>query len=216
MVQALQAQKKKFWMFFLEHYLEVATKAFQLTQHMFEFSTKPQGEWYVIRVISGTEENVRQSLMQRREAFWLENFILDVFVPTHDAISLRAWGKKISRKKNIFPWYLLVNMIVTNESWYIVRNTPNVTGFLWAGTVPVPVSGEELDKLKWILTEKSEEYKTDMQIGDYVTVKNGPFEGSEGKIIEVNSAKGVVKIMINLLGRDTPVEIEFGSVMTKK
>ncbi len=183
---------------------------------MFDFSTKPAWEWYVIRVISGTEENVRQSLMQRREAFGLENYILDVFVPTHDAVSVRSGGKKVTRKKNIFPGYILVQMIVTNESWYIVRNTPNVTGFLGAGTVPVPVSGAELDQLKGILTEKSEEYKTDMQVGDYVTVKDGPFEWSEGKIIELNASKGLVKIMINLLGRDTPVEIEFASVKTKK
>lgn len=107
-------------------------------------------------------------------------------------------------------------MIVTNESWYIVRNTPNVTGFLGAGTVPVPVSGAELEQLKGILTEKSEEYRTDMQSGDYVTVKNGPFEGSEGKVIEINTQKGLVKIMINLLGRDTPVEIEFASVSKSK
>lgn len=183
---------------------------------MFDFSTKPLGEWYVIRVISGTEENVRQSLMQRREAFGLENSILDVFVPTHDSVSIRAGGKKVQKKKNIFPGYILIQMVVTNESWYIVRNTPNVTGFLGAGTVPVPVSGTELEQLKGILTEKSEEYKTDMQLGDYITVKNGPFEGSEWKIIELNVNKGVVKIMINLLGRDTPVEIEFGSVKTKK
>jgi transcription termination/antitermination protein NusG len=143
---------------------------------MFEFSTKTEGEWYVIRVISGTEENIRQSLMQRREAFGLENFLLEVFVPTHDSISVRAGGVKVKKKKNIFPGYILVRMIVTNESWYIVRNTPNVTGFLGAGTVPVPVSGTELEKLKGILTEKSEEYKTDMQIGDYVTVNTGPFE----------------------------------------
>lgn len=167
-------------------------------------------------MISGTEENVRQSLMQRREAFGLEQYILDVFVPTHDSVSIRAGGKKVQRKKNIFPGYILVKMIVTNESWYIVRNTPNVTGFLGAGTVPVPVRGEELDKLKGILTEKSEEYNTDMQVGDYVVVRNGPFEGSEGKIIEVNTGKGVIKMMINLLGRDTPVEIEFGSVKAKK
>lgn len=107
-------------------------------------------------------------------------------------------------------------MVVTNESWYIVRNTPNVTGFLGAGTVPVPVSGAELEQLKGILADKSEEYKTDMQTGDYVTVNNGPFEGSEGKIIEVNTQKGFVKIMINLLGRDTPVEIEFSSVGKSK
>lgn len=183
---------------------------------MFDFSKKELWEWYVIRVISGTEENVRQSLMQRREAFGLEQYILDVFVPTHDSVSIRAGGKKVQRKKNIFPGYILVQMVVTNESWYIVRNTPNVTGFLGAGTVPVPVRGEELEQLKWILTEKSEEYNTDMQIGDYVVVKNGPFEGSEGKIIEVNTSKGTIKIMINLLGRDTPVEIEFGSVKSKK
>lgn len=181
---------------------------------MFDFSKKEQGEWYVIRVISGTEENVRQSLMQRREAFGLENFILDVFVPNHDSVSVRAWGKKVLKKKNIFPGYILVSMIVTNESWYIVRNTPNVTGFLGAGTVPVAVSGAELEQLKWILEEKSEEYKTDLQIGDYVTVKNGPFEGSEGKVLEVNVTKGLAKIEINLLGRDTPVEIEFASIKT--
>ncbi len=181
---------------------------------MFDFSKKEQGEWYVIRVISGTEENVRQSLMQRREAFGLENFILDVFVPNHDSVSVRAWGKKVLKKKNIFPGYILVSMIVTNESWYIVRNTPNVTGFLGAGTVPVAVSGAELEQLKWILEEKSEEYKTDLQIGDYVTVKNGPFEGSEGKVLEVNITKWLAKIEINLLGRDTPVEIEFASIKT--
>jgi transcription termination/antitermination protein NusG len=125
---------------------------------MFDFSQKTEGEWYVIRVISGTEENVRQSLMQRREAFGLENYILEVFVPTHDFISVRSGGVKVKKKKNIFPGYILVRMLVTNESWYIVRNTPNVTGFLGAGTVPVPVSGVELDQLKGILTEKSEEY----------------------------------------------------------
>lgn len=183
---------------------------------MFEFGNKERGEWYVIRVISGTEENVRQSLMQRREAFGLEDYIIDVFVPTHDTIAVGSTGKKTTRKKNIFPGYLLVRMVVTNESWYIVRNTPNVTGFLGAGTVPVPVSGEELEKLKGILTEKSEEYKTDMQVGDYVTVKKWPFEWSEWKVTEINTAKWMLKIMINLLGRDTPVEIEFASVKSKK
>jgi transcriptional antiterminator NusG len=179
-------------------------------------SPKTEGEWYVIRVISGTEGNVKESLMQRREAFSLENHLLEVFVPTHDSISVRAGGVKVKKKKNIFPGYILVRMVVTNESWYIVRNTPNVTGFLGAGTVPVPVSGAELEQLKGILADKSEEYKTDMQTGDYVTVNNGPFEGSEGKIIEVNTQKGFVKIMINLLGRDTPVEIEFSSVGKSK
>lgn len=182
---------------------------------MFEFGKQEHGDWYVIRVISGTEENVRQSLLQRREAFGLENHILDVFVPTHDSISIRKGGVKVKKKKNIFPGYILVQMVVTNESWYIVRNTPNVTGFLGAGTVPVPVRGEELEKLKGTLTEKSDEYKTDMQVGEFVTIGTGPFEGSEGKIVEVNTQKGLVKVMVNLLGRDTPVEIEFASIKKK-
>jgi len=106
-------------------------------------------------------------------------------------------------------------MIVTNESWYIVRNTPNVTGFLGAGTIPVPVSGTELDHLRGVLNEKSEEFTTNLQIDDYVSVLSGPFEGNEGKIIEINSHKGSLKLMINFLGRDTPLEIEFQNVKKK-
>jgi len=105
-------------------------------------------QWYVIQVISGTEENVKQSLFQRRESFGLENYLIDVFVPTHDVVSIRAGGTKVKKKKNILPGYILVEMVVTNESWYIVRNTPNVTGFLGAGNIPVPVSGAELEQLR--------------------------------------------------------------------
>lgn len=107
-------------------------------------------------------------------------------------------------------------MVVTNESWYIVRNTPNVTGFLGAGTVPVPVRGDELDRLKKSLTEKSEEFKIDFRVGEFVIIKQGPFEGSEGKISEINEEKGLVKVNINMLGRDMPVEIDFASIKHKK
>jgi len=176
----------------------------------------PQAEWYVVRVVSGTEENVRQALLQRREAFSLENYILDVFVPMYDSVSVRANGASVKRKKNIFPGYILVQMMVTNESWYIVRNTPNVTGFLGAGNIPVPVRGEELERLKGIVEQKKEEFKTDIRTGDYVTVVHGPFQGSEGKVTEVNEEKGLLKVNINLLGRDTPLEIEFAHVKTKK
>ncbi len=179
-------------------------------------NTAPKGEWYVIRVISGTEDNVRSSLMQRREAFNLENHILEVFVPTHDTITVRANGEKIKKQKNIFPGYILVKMVVTNESWYIVRNTPNVTGFLWAGTIPVPVSGAELDKLKWALAEKNTAFNIKFQLGEFVVIKSGAFEGSEGRIMEINEEKGLIKVEINILGRDTPVEIDFTNVRPKK
>jgi transcription termination/antitermination protein NusG len=107
-------------------------------------------------------------------------------------------------------------MVVTNESWYIVRNTPNVTGFLGAGTVPVPVKGEELAQLKGVLSERSEQYTTSIKIGNEVVVLSAPFEGSEGIVTEINEAKGTLKINVNLLGQDTPLEIGFENVKLKK
>ena len=171
--------------------------------------------WYVIQVISGTEENVKQSLFQRRESFWLEEYILDVFVPTHDVVSVRAGGTKVKKKKNILPGYILVEMVVTNESWYIVRNTPNVTGFLGAGNVPVPVSGEELDKLRGKIDQNEETFTTKFQVGDIALITKGPFEGNEGTITDINEKKGLLKVNVNLLGRDTPIELDFSQVATK-
>lgn len=171
-----------------------------------------QAQWYVIQVISGTEENVKQSLFQRRESFSLQDYILDVFVPTHDVVSVRAWGTKVKRKKNIFPWYILVEMVVTNESWYIVRNTPNVTGFLWAGNVPVPVSGEELEQLKWMLEKHSETFSTKYKIWDEATIIKWTFEGNVWVITEIDETKWMLKLTINLLGRDTPVELDFSQI----
>ncbi|MDD3145641.1 MAG: transcription termination/antitermination protein NusG [Candidatus Gracilibacteria bacterium] len=169
-------------------------------------------EWYVIQVISGTEENVRKSLFQRRESFGLEEYILDVYVPTHDVVSVRAGGVKVKKQKNLLPGYILVQMNVTNESWYIVRNTPNVTGFLGAGNIPVPVSGAELEQLKGKVEERSETFESKYKVGDMALIIRGAFEGSEGIITEVNDKKGTVKINVNLLGRDTPIELEYSDI----
>ncbi|MDD3120183.1 MAG: transcription termination/antitermination protein NusG [Candidatus Gracilibacteria bacterium] len=178
--------------------------------------SETRGDRYVIRVISGTEEAVREALLQRRVAFNLEDYILDVFVPLYDSVSIRAGGVKIKRKKNIFPGYILVNMIVTNESWYIVRNTPNVTGFLGAGNIPVPVKGEELERLKGVVEVKKEEFVLNIMPGDYVSIIKGPFEGNEGKVTEVNESKGIIKVIINFFGRDTSMELDFSCVKVKK
>jgi len=174
-----------------------------------------KAEWYVIQVISWTEENVKSSLFQRRESLGMEDFILDVFVPTHEVVTTRASGKQVSKQKNILPGYILVEMIVTNESWYIVRNTPNVTWFLGAWNIPVPVSGEELEKLKGKIAEQAKTYSTEFQVWDEATIKWGTFEGNDGIITEVNDKKGLVKMTINLLWRDTPIELEFGEVVLK-
>lgn len=174
-----------------------------------------KSEWYVIQVISGTEENVKQSLFQRRESFGLEEFIIDVFVPTHDVVSVRAGGTKVKKKKNILPGYILVEMVVTNESWYIVRNTPNVTGFLGAWNIPVPVSWAELEQLKWKVESKEETFSTKFKNGDRAVITKGAFEWNEWVITDVNEAKWLVKVNINLLGRDTPIELDFSQVVVK-
>ncbi len=176
---------------------------------------KLKPEWYVIQVISWTEENVKQSLFQRRESFAMEDYILDVFVPTHEVITVRAWWKEVKKNKNILPWYILVQMVVTNESWYIVRNTPNVTWFLWAWNIPVPVSGAELEKLKWKIAENAVEYSSKFTVWDEVYVTSWNFEWNEWILTEVNEKKWVVKMTINLLWRDTPVELEFSQVKIK-
>ena len=172
-------------------------------------------EWYTIQVVSGTEENVKSSLFQRRESLGMEDYILDVFVPTHDVVTVRAGWAKVKKQKNLLPGYILVQMIVTNESWYIVRNTPNVTGFLWAGNIPVPVSQAELEKLKGKLEEHAETFETKYQVGEMALVTKGPFEGNEWVITEINEKKGIVKLNINLLGRETPIELEFGGIKVK-
>ena len=174
-----------------------------------------KAEWYVIQVISWTEENVKSSLFQRRESFWLEDHIIDVFVPTHDVLSVRANGKEVTKKKNILPGYILVEMVVTNESWYIVRNTPNVTGFLWAWNIPVPVSKWELAKLKWKIEENSKTFSTKIRVWEEVSITWGAFEWNEWIITEINEKKGTVKMNISLLWRDTPVEIDFADVKIK-
>ncbi len=174
-----------------------------------------KSQWYVIQVISGTEENVKQSLFQRRESFGLEEYLIDVFVPTHDVVSVRAWGTKVKKKKNILPWYILVEMNVTNESWYIVRNTPNVTGFLWAWNIPVPVSGAELEQLKWKVESKEETFTTKFKTWDRALITKGAFENNEGVITDVNESKGLVKVNVNLLWRDTPIELDFSQVVVK-
>ena len=172
-------------------------------------------EWYVIQVISWTEENVKSSLFQRRESFGLEDHLLDVFVPTHDVLTVRASGEKVTKKKNILPGYILVQMIVTNESWYIVRNTPNVTWFLGAWNIPVPVSWSELAKLKWKIAENSQTFSTKFRVWDEAYIISGAFESNEWIITEINEKKWTIKMNISLLWRDTPVELEFAQVKIK-
>lgn len=164
--------------------------------------------WYVLHTYSGYEDNVARNLKQRIESMDMEDKILQVVVPREKKIKVKN-GKRRTIEERLFPGYVLVEMIVTEDSWYVVRNTPNVTGFVGSGTTPTPVSKEEIDRLLKRMGEDEPKYKIDVQEGDAVKIMDGPFKDFEGKIFEVNESKGTVKVLVSVFGRETPVELDF-------
>ena len=169
--------------------------------------------WYVIHTYSGYEEAVGKSLKQRIESLGMEDKIFDVIVPKEKKIKIKNGKRKIIEEK-IYPGYVLVEMIVTDDSWYVVRNTPNVTGFVGAGTTPIPVSLEEVEILKKRMGVETPQYKIDFKIGDPVKIIDGPFKNFDGKVSEIDEERGKVKVFVNIFGRDTPVELD--SLQIKK
>jgi transcriptional antiterminator NusG len=163
--------------------------------------------WYVIHTYSGYEDAVARNLKQRIEAFGMEDKIFNVLVPKEKKIKIRGGKKEIVEEK-IYPGYVFVEMIVTDDSWYVVRNTPNVTGFVGSGTTPIPVSDEEMKELLKRIEVKEPQYKIEVKVGDLVKIIDGPFKDFDGKVAEVDEERGKVKVMINLFGRDTPVELD--------
>lgn len=172
--------------------------------------------WYVIHTYSGYEHAVRAALLQRIESMNMQDYIFDVIVPEETQIVVKK-GKPKTEKKRLFPGYVLVEMEVTDESWYVVRNTPNVTGFVGSGTMPVPVSAEEFGVIKRYLDEdeNAPKFKISLTEGDLVMVLDGPFATYEGLIKEIDQEKGKVKVMISIFGRETPVELDFDQVKKK-
>jgi transcriptional antiterminator NusG len=169
--------------------------------------------WYVIHTYSGYEDAVAKNLKQRIESLGMEDTIFDVIVPKEKKIKIKN-GKRKTVEEKIFPGYVLVQMVVTDESWYVVRNTPRVTGFLGAGTTPIPVSVADMADLMKRMEMGEPEFKIDFEVGDTVKVNDGPFKGSEGKVSEIDKEKGKIKVLINMFGRDTPVELD--SLQIKK
>ena len=169
--------------------------------------------WYVIHTYSGYEEAVAKALKQRVESLGMEDKIFNVIVPKEKKIKIKDGKRKVINEK-IYPGYVLVEMMVTDDSWYVVRNTPNVTGFVGAGTTPVPVSSDEIEILKKKMGVEVPQYKIDVQIGELVKITDGPFKDFDGKVSEIDEEKGKVKLLINMFGRDTPVELD--SLQIKK
>jgi len=169
--------------------------------------------WYVLHTYSGYEDAVAKALKQRVESLGMEDKIFNVIVPKEKKIKIKNSKRKTVEEK-IYTGYVLVEMIVTDDSWYVVRNTPNVTGFVGAGTTPVPVSTEEIESLKKRMADEEPQYKVGVKTGDLVKIIDGPFKDFDGKVSEIDQERGKVKVLVNMFGRDTPVELD--SLQIKK
>jgi transcriptional antiterminator NusG len=168
--------------------------------------------WYAIHTYSGYEENVADSLRQRIESLNMQEKIFQVLVPKEKKIKIKN-GKRRVLEEKIFPGYVLVEMNVTDDSWYVVRNTPNVTGFIGSGTTPSPLAQAEVDGiLKRMGTTEEPTVTIDLQPGMAVKIGEGPFKGFEGKVNEIDGARGKVKVLVSMFGRETPLELDFTQV----
>ncbi|MFN7160484.1 MAG: transcription termination/antitermination protein NusG [Candidatus Gracilibacteria bacterium] len=170
--------------------------------------------WYAIHTYAGYEYAVERAIRQRIETYNMQDFIFDVVVPEETQIVIKK-GEKKSEKKRIFPGYVLVEMNVTDESWYVVRNTPNVTGFVGSGNIPVPVSLEEFKMIKRRMGDKDNSFKIDFEMGEMVIITEGPFNTYEGTISEIDDNKGKVEVLVSMFGRETPVELDFTQIKKK-
>lgn len=164
--------------------------------------------WYVIHTYSGYEESVVKNLKQRAESFGMEDKIFEVIVPREKKIRIKN-GKRKEIEEKLYPGYVLVEMIVTDESWYVVRNTPNVTGFVGAGVTPVPLSQKEVDVLMGRIKQEIPEVEMNIEEGDAVKITDGPFKDFDGKVSQVDKERGKLKVLVNMFGRDTSVELDF-------
>lgn len=164
--------------------------------------------WYVIHTYSGYEEAVAENLRQRIDALDMKEKIFDILIPTEKKIKIKN-GKRKTVIEKIFPGYLLVHMIVTDDSWYVVRNTPNVTGFIGSGTTPTPVPEEEVQQLLRRMGQDEPKFKIDITEGQVVKITDGPFKNFEGKVVAVDEAHGKIKVLCSMFGRETPVELDF-------
>ena len=164
--------------------------------------------WYVLHTYSGYEDSVAWNLKQRIESMGMQDKIFDAIVPKEKKIKIKS-GKRKTVEEKIFPGYVLVEMIVTDDSWYVVRNTPSATGFVGSGTIPTPLSDHEVKEIKRRMGVEEPKYHIDVATGDPVKIVDGPFKDFDGKISYVDEEKGKVKVLVNMFGRETPVELDF-------
>lgn len=163
--------------------------------------------WYIIHTYSGYEENVTHNLEQRIESFDMQDKIFNVLVPKEKKIKIKN-GKRTVVEEKLFPGYVMVEMIVNDDSWYVVRNTPNVTGFVGSGTIPSPVDPKEVEVLIGRMEVEDPTHKIDVEVNAPVKIVDGPFKNFEGRVEAVDESRGKIKVMVSMFGRETPVELD--------
>ena len=164
--------------------------------------------WYVVHCYSGYENKVRHNLEQRIETMGMKDKIFDVVVPTEEEIEVKE-GKRRTVERRVFPGYILVNMIMSEESWYVVRNTPGVTGFVGMGTSPTPLRPEEVAQIIKRMEAEAPRIKVTFKSGERVRIVDGPFNDFRGTVSEIDMERAKVRVMVNFFGRETPVELDF-------
>jgi transcriptional antiterminator NusG len=169
---------------------------------------KEDARWYAVHTYAGYEKAVERNLKQRIESMGVEDKIFDVVVPVEKKVKVKG-GRRVQEEEKIYPGYVLVRMIVDENSWYVVRNTPRVTGFVGSGVDTVPLDQKEVDAIFKRMDSDSIKHKIDLSVNDAVAVVDGPFKELEGKISEIDEERGKVKVLVPMFGRETPVELDF-------
>lgn len=175
-----------------------------------EITAKPlsSGRWYIVHTYSGHEDKVAKSLKQRIQSLGFENKIFDILIPVRNTIKV-SQGKKEDVKEKIFPGYVLIKMILDDESWLLVRTTQGVTAFIGAGNKPTPISEKEVEAIQKFMKVEEPLYKTSFTTGEAVKIIDGPFADFLGTIDEIDQTKGKLKVLVSIFGRETPVELDF-------
>lgn len=164
--------------------------------------------WYAIHTYAGYEKAVERNLKQRIDSLGMGDKIFNVIVPTEKKVKVKG-NKRVEEEEKIYPGYILVDMVVTDDSWYVVRNTPRVTGFVGSGVFPVPLAKAEVDELFRRMNADTAEHSIDLDVDDAVSIVDGPFKELEGKVSEIDQTRGKVKVLVSMFGRETPVELDF-------
>ena len=164
--------------------------------------------WYVVHTYAGYENAVMRNLKQRIESYDMQDKIFSVIVPTEKKVKIKG-GKRVEEEEKIYPGYILVEMIVTDDSWFVVRNTPRVTGFVGSGVYPVPLDKKEVDALFARMSADRVTHQINLIENDAVLIIDGPFKDLEGKVSSIDEERGKVKVLVSMFGRETPVELDF-------